>query len=382
MKGLRETPTPTAISDFMWRGRAGDRASTGPLTGVRVIELGGIGPGPFAVMMLADMGADVLRVDRPGSERKLDPILHRGRMLAAADLKVAADRDATLNLVVEADVLIEGFRPGVAERLGLGPHDCHARNGRLIYGRMTGYGQDGPLRDKAGHDINYIAIAGALGAIGRDAPVPPLNLIGDMGGGGMLLAFGIACALFEARSSGVGQVVDASIVDGTALQLSIVLGMLAGGRWTDQRGVNTLDGGAPFYDAYRCADGEFIAVGSIEKQFYANLLKGLGLEGDPLMNSQWDKPKWPQMKARVSEVILTRSRDEWVDVFDDLDACVTPVLSLRESALHDHNTSRGLYTADDAGALQPNPAPRFSRTQPRQVWEKHASASSREELPQ
>jgi alpha-methylacyl-CoA racemase len=366
----RDTPVAVAVSDFTWPDRNVDAAANGPLAGVRVIELGGIGPGPFAAMLLADMGADVVRIDRPGAEAKLDTVLHRGRnAFAAADLKQASDREAVLNLVDDADVLIEGFRPGVAERLGLGPQDCHARNRRLIFGRMTGYGQDGPLHAKAGHDINYIAIAGALGAIGREAPVPPLNLIGDMGGGGMLLAFGVACALFESRTSGLGQVVDAAIVDGTALQMSIVLGMMASGRWVDQRGHNTLDGGAPFYDAYRCADGQFVAIGAIEKQFYADLLKGLDLTGDAVMASQWDTSRWPEMKSRIGAVIATKSREDWLSVFDGLDACLTPVLSLQESARHSHNTTRGVYLRDEGGALQPSPAPRFSRTKPRQRWQ-------------
>jgi alpha-methylacyl-CoA racemase len=358
---------PSTLADFAWRPRD-QRATSGPLAGVRVIELGGIGPGPFCGMLLADMGAEVLRVDRPGDERKQDMILHRGREFATADLKEPADRSTVLRLASDADVLIEGFRPGVAERLGLGPDDCRAVNEKLIYGRMTGYGQDGPLAAAAGHDINYIAVAGALGAIGREAPVPPLNLIGDMGGGGMLLALGIACALFEVRASGVGQVVDASIVDGTALQLSIVLGMLANGRWTDGRGVNTLDGGAPFYDSYRCADGEFIAIGAIEKQFYANLSIGLGFGDDPLMAKQWATSDWPAMKARVRDAVATKSRDEWSEVFADLDACVTPVLTLREAAEHKHNRARGVYRFSADGAQQPTPAPRFSRTPTQPRW--------------
>lgn len=359
---------PVPIAEFNWFLTTQQHRRSGPLAGVRVIELGGIGPGPFSAMLLADMGADVLRVDRPGDERKLDAILHRGRQLAIADLKDNGDRAHVLRLTADADIVIEGFRPGVAERLGIGPRDCHSVNPRLIYGRMTGYGQHGPLSAHAGHDINYISIAGALGAIGREAPVPPLNLIGDMGGGGMLLAFGLACALFETRASGEGQVVDASIVDGTALQLSMVLDMLSKGKWSGERGSNTLDGGAPFYDVYRCADGEFIAVGAIEKQFYANLLTGLGLQDDPLFARQWDKAAWPAMKDHIGERVATRDRDEWSKVFYDADACVTPVLSLLEAAEHEHNKARSLYSNDDHGALQPNPAPRFSRTPAARRW--------------
>ncbi|KUH83127.1 carnitine dehydratase [Mycobacterium sp. GA-1999] len=335
---------------------------------MRVIEVGGIGPGPFAAMLLSDMGADVVRVDRPADTAKPDAVLHRGRRMLEADLKDPADRDAVLHLIAEADVLIEGFRPGVAERLGLGPTDCCAVNPRLVYGRMTGYGQDGPLAQAAGHDINFIAVAGALGAIGADAPVPPLKLIGDMGGGGMLLAFGIACALAETRHSGQGQVIDAAIVDGTALQLSMIHDMLANGTWTDTRDSNTLDGAAPFYTVYRCSDGGYVAVGAIEKQFYANLLSHLDLASDPLFARQWDRSAWPAAKARLGQVFASKARDEWTALLNGADVCVSPVLSLREAVDYTPNTARAVYELDSRGAFQPAPAPRFSRTPAGRRW--------------
>ena len=353
--------------DFDWSAGQGQQLS-GPLADVRVVELGGIGPGPFGAMLLADMGARVVRVGRPADAGVVDPVLHRGRELVSADLKNPIDRDAVLRILEQADISIEGFRPGVAERLGLGPDECLSLNPRLIYGRMTGYGQEGPLAQAAGHDINYISIAGALGAIGGESPVPPLNLVGDMGGGGMLLAFGLVCALAEARQSGQGQVVDAAIVDGTALQLTMIYDMLAKGTWSESRGGNTLDGGAPFYDAYRCSDRKYIAVGAIERQFYSDLLTGLGLEGAPELVKQWDRTRWPAAKARIAEVFETRTRDEWVDVFANLDACVTPVLSLVEATQHHHNAARSLYQTDGRGAHQPAPAPRFSRTKPAPRW--------------
>jgi len=352
----------------------------GPLAGVRVVEIGGIGPGPFCAMMLADMGADIARIVRPGDVGTTDPALHRGRLIVAADLKNAADRDRVLRLIADADVLIEGFRPGVAERLGLGPQDCQDVNPRLVYGRMTGYGQNGPLAQQAGHDINYIAVAGALGAIGRDAPVPPLNLVGDMGGGGMLLAFGIACALAEARQSGLGQVVDAAIVDGTALQLTMIYDILAKGTWTDARGKNTLDGGAPFYDVYRCGDGGYLAVGAIERQFFANLLAVLQLSGEPEFAKQWNRSAWPAAKARLAAIFSTRTRDEWAEIFVDADACVTPVLSLIEATHYGHNTARSVYERDATGAVQRAPAPRFSRTPAGRRWTSPQRVDARERM--
>jgi alpha-methylacyl-CoA racemase len=339
---------------------------SGPLAGLRVIELGGIGPGPFCGMLLSDLGAEVIRVDRPadaGAETP-HPMLHRGRRSLALDLKAAAGADIALRLIDTADALIEGFRPGVTERLGLGPDICVARNPRLVYGRMTGWGQDGPLAQEAGHDINYIAIAGALGAIGpRDGdPVVPLNLVGDMGGGGMLLALGITAALIHARATGAGQVVDAAMTDGTAIQLAGTFGLLARGRWTDRRGANVLDGAAPFYRSYRCADDRHIAVGCIEPPFYAELLRVLELAGDPLFARQYDESAWPAMSARLEEVFAARPRDAWTVAFAGQEACVTPVLSLAEAASHPHNVARRTYAVDDSGAVHPGPAPRFLST--------------------
>jgi alpha-methylacyl-CoA racemase len=308
-------------------------------------------------MLLADLGAEVTRIERPSDAGSptIHPVLHRGRRWVTIDLQT--DAAAALSLVDDADALIEGFRPGVAERLGLGPDACLARNPRLVYGRMTGWGQDGPLAQEPGHDINYISIAGVLGAIGPAGgdPVVPLNLVGDMGGGGMLLALGIVAALLHARQTGEGQVVDAAMVDGAALQLSLVLGLLATGHWRDGRGANILDGAAPFYRTYRCADGGHVAVGAIEPQFFAALLRVLELDDD-LFASQFDEDAWPAMCARLEEVFGTRSRDEWAAAFDGQGACVTPVLSFAEAAAHPHNVARGTYVDG-----QPSPAPRFSR---------------------
>ena len=337
----------------------------GPLAGVRVIELGGIGPGPFCGMILSDLGAEVVRIERPtdaGTETSM-PILLRGRRSAAIDLKSAAGLDVVLRLIDNADAVIEGFRPGVTERLGVGPETCLARNPTLVYGRMTGWGQDGPLAHEAGHDITYIAIAGALEAIGpRDGdPVVPLNLIGDMGGGGMLLALGITAALVHARATGEGQVVDAAMTDGTAIQLAGVHGLMAAGQWNDRRGSNLLDGAAPFYRVYRCADRRHIAVGALEPQFYAALLRVLGLTGDPVFAQQHDRSAWPSMCARLAEIFVTRTRDEWSAAFVGQEACVAPVLSLAEAAAHPHNVARGTYVVGD-GVIQPGPAPRFLGT--------------------
>jgi alpha-methylacyl-CoA racemase len=336
---------------------------SGPLAGLRVVELAGIGPGPHAAMVLADLGADVVRVDRPGAGAgaAADPTL-RGRRRLAADLKDPADKAAVLDLVERADVLIEGYRPGVTERLGIGPADCHARNPKLVYARMTGWGQDGPLAQRAGHDINYISLTGLLHAIGRpgERPVPPLNLVGDFGGGSMLLLVGVLSALWEAQRSGQGQVVDAAMVDGASLLGQMFWGFLAQKMWVDQPGVNMLDGGAPFYDTYTCADGRHVAVGAIEPQFYAALLTGLGLTGADLPG-QHDRDRWPELKARFAEVFATRSRDDWAGVFAGTDACVTPVLAFGEVAAHPHLAARATIV-DPAGVPQAAPAPRFSRT--------------------
>ncbi|MEE4496135.1 CaiB/BaiF CoA transferase family protein [Streptomyces sp. BE230] len=340
---------------------------TGPLAGIRVIELGGIGPGPFAGMLLADQGAEVIRIDRPadaGTASK-HPILHRGRRSVALDLKDPADIEAVLALIDTADALIEGFRPGVAERLGTGPDVCLARNPKLVYGRMTGWGQDGPLAQVPGHDINYIAVAGALGAMGGadENPPVPLNLVGDMGGGGMLLALGITTALVSAQRTGQGQVVDAAMTDGTAVQLALIHGLLAVGRWENARGVNLFDGGAPFYRTYRTSDGGHMAVGSVEPQFYAAMLQVLGIADDPLFAQQHDRDSWPVMRARLEEIFAGRSREEWTAAFDGTEACVTPVYGLTEAAAHPHNLARGTYYTE-GGVLQPAPAPRFHGTPP------------------
>ena len=339
----------------------------GPLRGVRVVELAGIGPGPHAAMVLADLGADVVRVDRPSGALRLgdpdrpDPTL-RGRRRVAADLKDPAGRQTVLRLVERADVLIEGYRPGVAERLGVGPAECHARNPRLVYGRITGWGQDGPLATRAGHDINYVSLTGALHAIGRpdDRPVLPLNLVGDFGGGSMLLLVGVLAALWEARGSGWGQVVDAAMVDGASLLMQMMWAFYGQGEWADTRGTNLLDGGVPYYDTYTCADGRHVAVGPLEPRFYAQLLAGLGLDSADLP-AQDDPAGFPTLRARFTAAFATRTRDVWVAVFDGTEACVTPVLALGEVADHPHLKARGTVVAPD-GVPQAAPAPRFSRT--------------------
>jgi alpha-methylacyl-CoA racemase len=338
----------------------------GPLRGVRVVELGGIGPGPFCGMVLADLGADVVRVDRPeqAGSRSDHPILHRNRRSVVLDLKDASGAATARRLAARADAVIEGFRPGVAERLGLGPAQCLADNPRLVYGRVTGWGQDGPLAAEPGHDINYIAIAGALGAIGPSGgdPAVPLNLVGDMGGGGLLLALGVCAALLHARATGEGQVVDAAMTDGAALQLALVHGLLATGRWVDRRGANLLDGAAPFYRTYRCAGGGHVALGCIEPQFYQSALDVLGLRDDPLFAAQFDAASWPAMTARLAEVFAGGTREEWTSRFAGRGACLTPVLSFAEAAAHPHNAARGTYTVDSDGRVQPGAAPRFSGT--------------------
>ncbi len=340
----------------------------GPLAGLRVLEFEAIGPAPFGAMMLADMGADVLLVDRPGDarlgldrERWYDVML-RGRRSVTLDLKSTRGPEAALLLAERADVLIEGFRPGVMERLGLGPEVLLARNPRLVYGRMTGWGQHGPLADRAGHDINYIALTGALHAIGRagEAPVPPLNLVGDFGGGGMLLAFGIACAVIEARSSGRGQVVDAAMVDGASLLSTMFAGMLAARRWSEVRGTNLLDSGAPWYDTYATKDGRFVAIGALEPKFYAELLVRLGL-ADAALPGQHDRPRWPELRAAFARAFAARTRDEWCAVFEGSDACFAPVLTFSEARAHPHAAARNAFvTIGDIE--QPAPAPRFGRT--------------------
>lgn len=340
----------------------------GPLEGFKVIEIQGIGPGPFCTMMLADMGADVIRVDRAGNVRPPEErqpsfdALARNRRSVGVDLKHPDGASAVLDLVEHADALIEGFRPGVAERLGIGPDECLARNPKLVYGRMTGWGQDGPMASAAGHDINYIALSGVLSAIGRkgEAPVPPLNLVGDFGGGGMLLALGVVSAMLSAERTGTGQVVDAAMVDGAAVLGAMFAAMRATGFWNDERGTNMLDTGAHFYDVYECADGEYVSIGSIEPQFYAQFLELTGLDQEELPD-QHDKSQWPAMKERVAAVIATKTRDEWNEIMEGTDVCYAPVLSLDEAAKHPHNAERGTYVTE-YGVEQPAPAPRFSAT--------------------
>jgi alpha-methylacyl-CoA racemase len=342
----------------------------GPLVGVRIVELAGIGPGPMGAMLLADMGATVLRIERPGGSdlglrRPLRyDLLLRGRYSVAVDLKSPAGKALALRLVERADALIEGFRPGVAERLGLGPEDCLARNPHLVYGRVTGWGQDGPLAQAAGHDINYIALAGALHAFGRrgQPPTPPLNLLGDFAGGALYLAFGLVCGILEARRSGQGQVVDAAMVDGTASLMTAAVGAVAAGLATHQRGSNHLDGGAHFYNAYECADGGWISIAPIEGKFYAELLRRLGI--DPaVMPPQMDRAHWPEAQQRFASLFKTRTRDEWCAILEGTDACFAPVLTTDEAPHHLHNAARGTYVEID-GVVQPAPAPRFSRTVP------------------
>jgi len=338
----------------------------GPLSGLKVVELAGIGPGPHACMVLADLGADVVRVERPAGSLDLtggkpDPLL-RGRRSVAADLKTEAGRELVLRLAAKADVLVEGLRPGVAERLGVGPEACAERNPRLVYGRMTGWGQDGPLAKRAGHDINYLSLTGVLHAIGRagERPVPPLNLVGDFGGGSMFLVAGVLAALWERERTGLGQVVDAAMVDGAGVLAQMMWALRGLGSWADERGTNLLDGGAPFYDTYVCADGRYVAVGALEPQFYAAFLAGLGLSAEDLP-PQLDRDGWPTLRATFTRAFLGRTRDEWAKLFDGTDACVTPVLAPDEVAAHPHIAARdGMVEID--GIVQPAPAPRFSRS--------------------
>lgn len=341
---------------------------TGPLTGLRIVELASIGPGPHAAMVLADLGADVVRVERAdtpfglGAQGRNEQL--RGRRTVAADLKSATDRTSVMELIARADVLIEGYRPGVAERLGVGPDECRAVNSRLIYGRMTGWGQDGPLANRAGHDINYLSIAGILNAVGRagQRPVPPLNLIGDYGGGSMFLVVGILGALWERERSGQGQIIDAAMIDGASSLAHMLWSMYGGGAWTAERGQNFLDGGAPFYDTYECADGGYMAVGAVEPQFYARLLEHTGL-ADAGLPDQHDRAGWPTIRARLTDAFLAETRGHWERTFDSVDACVTPVLSFDEASRNEHIVARGTIT-EMGGIAQPAPAPRLSRTSP------------------
>jgi alpha-methylacyl-CoA racemase len=340
---------------------------SGPLSGVKVVELAAIGPAPFGVMLLADLGADVVRVDRAAAARgevgmeAMMAGLSRNRRSVAVDLKSDEGREVVLRLVADADVLVEGFRPGVAERLGIGPAECEEVNPRLVYARMTGWGQQGPLAQRAGHDIDYAAIAGILHTVGRpqDPPPPPVNYLADFGGGGAYLAMGIMAALIERQTSGKGQVVDAAMVDGAASLTAFVHGLRAIGAWSDERGTNLLDGGAPYYDTYRCADGRYLALGALESQFFAELCDGLGISEDEF--PQLDQSSWPEQKKRIAEIVASRTRDEWAEAFEGTDACVAPVLDLTEAPEHPHNVAREAFLEVD-GFAQPAPAPRLSRT--------------------
>jgi alpha-methylacyl-CoA racemase len=335
----------------------------GPLQGIRIIELAGIGPGPFAGMMLADHGAEVIRVDRPGARIDArDPLL-RGRRVIGVDLKSVEGKALVLDLVKSADALFEGFRPGVTERLGLGPAECHAVNPRLVYGRMTGWGQFGPYANAAGHDINYIALAGALHAYGRagDKPTPPINMVGDFGGGGMMLAFGMVSALLHAKTTGQGQVIDCAMTDGAAALMAMIWGFRANGIWKDERGVNLLDTGAHMYDTYECADGKWISIGSLEPQFYALLLEKTGLKDDADFAAQMNAAQWPALKERLTALFKTRARDQWCADMEMTDVCFAPVLSMSEAPHHPHNAARGTFVEAD-GVMQPAPAPRYSAT--------------------
>ena len=340
---------------------------SGPLTGLKVLEIAGIGPGPFCGMVLADLGADVVRIDRAERVTDRDPagsrfdLMARGRRSIGVDLKHPEGVATVLDLVERADVLIEGFRPGVAERLGIGPDACLARNPRLVYGRMTGWGQTGPYAHTAGHDINYIALSGALHPIGRrgEAPVPPVNFVGDFGGGGMLLALGVCAAVIEARISGMGQVVDAAMTDGSALLTTMFHGLAATGAWTTERGTNLLDTGSHMYDVFECADGEYISLGSLEPQFYAEMCMRLGIPIDEM--PEYDRPRWPEFKERIKGVVREKTRDEWCALLEGTDVCFAPVLSLTEAPAHPHNRERETFVEVE-GITQPAPAPRFSRT--------------------
>ena len=337
----------------------------GPLKGIKIVEFAGIGPGPFAAMLLSDMGAEVIRIDRKGGRIPgKTEITYRGRPAVMLDLKKPEAVETALKLIGQADAVIEGFRPGVMERLGLGPDVCLKRNPKIVYGRMTGWGQTGPLALAAGHDINYIALTGALHAIGNAGgkPVPPLNLVGDFGGGALYLAFGVVCGILEAQKSGKGQVVDTAMTDGAASLMSMFYGMIAGGNWSDERGQNLLDSGAHFYDTYETKDGKHIALGSIEPQFYRELLEKTGID-DPAFEEQLKHGGWPALKTKLAATIKTRTRDEWDAIMLGSDVCYAPVLSLAEAPKHPHNVARKTFV-EVAGVVQPAPAPRFSRTEP------------------
>ncbi|MDR3511314.1 MAG: CaiB/BaiF CoA-transferase family protein [Caulobacteraceae bacterium] len=334
----------------------------GPLDGVKVLEFAGIGPGPFCGMLLSDLGADVVRIDRKGGGRgsKAD-ITSRGRRSVALDLKTPEAVEACLKLMEEADALLEGFRPGVMERLGLGPDVALKRNPRLVYGRMTGWGQTGPYAKAAGHDMNYIAITGALHAIGtKDKPTPPLNLVGDFGGGALYLAFGLLAGVIQARATGTGQVVDCAMSDGAASLMAMFYGFKASGMWQDERRANMLDGGAHFYDTYQCSDGKWVSIGSIEPQFYALLLEKTGIT-DPAFQAQHDRDAWPALHDKLAAVIATKTRDEWTEIMGGTDVCFAPILTLAEAPSHPHNVARQTFVELD-GVVQPAPAPRFSAT--------------------
>ena len=334
----------------------------GPLSGTKIIELAGIGPGPFCGMLLSDMGAEVIRVERPGSRGGAD-VLTRGRKSIAIDMKSNAGRETVLKLCESADALFEGFRPGVTERLGLGPNECLSRNEKLVYARMTGWGQNGPMANAAGHDINYISLVGVLHAIGEadGKPVPPLNLVGDFGGGGMVLAFGLVCAMFEAQKSGQGQVVDAAMVDGAAVLMSMFFTMYGNGLFKTERGTNLLDGGAHFYGTYETADGKYVSIGSIEPQFYELLLEKAELDPQKY-SAQMDQTGWSELKADLTQVFKSKTREEWCSIMEGSDVCFAPILSLDEVKDHPHNVARSSFLEID-GILQPAPAPRFSRTE-------------------
>ena len=344
--------------------------ATGPLKGIKVIELAGVGPGPFCAMLLADMGADVIRIDRVGidhSDYTPNPVLERGRRSIALDLKSYDGRAILMKMLAQADVLIESYRPGVAERLGIGPDDVSEINDRLIYGRLSGWGQTGPMSGIAGHDINYIGLTGTLYSIGRevDDPVPPLNLVGDFGGGAYSLALGIACALIERGQSGVGQVIDASVFDGTGTLMALVHGLRAQGRWDRTRGTNLLDTGCPYYDVYPCADGKWIAIGTIEEKFFRNTIRLLGLEEeDWVLRSHKERELWPRLRSTLKREFERKTRDEWVEVFGNHDTCVTPVLDLDEAIAHEHANARQAYVeiSGRPGSAQPAVAPRYSRS--------------------
>ncbi|TYO98417.1 alpha-methylacyl-CoA racemase [Geothermobacter ehrlichii] len=337
----------------------------GPLRGIKVIEFAGIGPGPFCAMMLADMGAEVIRIDRKGEKRfgRLD-LTSRGRRSVALNLKHPEGVRAALKLIEKADALIEGFRPGVMERLGLGPDQCLECNPKLVYGRMTGWGQYGPLSHAAGHDINYIALTGALYSIGRpdSPPVPPLNLVGDFGGGAMMLAFGLVCGLLEAKASGEGQVVDAAMTDGVSTLMAMIYAYKAKGIWSNQRGANRFDGGAHFYDCYECADGRYVSIAALEPQFYDLFLKTCGID-DPAFQAQLDVEMWPELKQKLTQLFKTKTREEWCSLMEGTDICFAPVLDMDEAPAHPHNKARNTFIEID-GVVQPAPAPRFSRTHP------------------